>query len=248
MPRLRKARPRSTGNGPTVRVTAQKPRIPHQVPSKRFRLPFDDKSFKFQDPSPLISSNNSSNEFQRSIFLSSDDDQSSITRDPPKPLNQIGDPSMIHDSQICSDDSPDPSGPYGHPCDTTFQTSSMFRKNSSDFMLLPAPLKSVLCSGEKTGIASHQQDPGSHDIESQQQALGSHGFEMLSARFGYKYLNTYSYQVSKLPVNDRTTCDTSTTSHQMDNEFDDDYHDLPELHSSFDTLTQHPALLRPRSC
>ena len=112
-------------------------------------------------------------------------------------------------------------------------------KIHANFTDLPAaPSQSTFSFGENISISSHQRALGSHDIEPHQQALGSHGFEMLSARFGYKYLNTYSYQVSKLPVNDRTTCDTSTTSHQMDNEFDDDYHDLPELHSQFDSMTQ----------
>ena len=212
-----------------------------------------------------------------------------VSKDPPKFLNQIGDPS-IHDSQIFSDSMPSQSDSlpavsqnvlgsgenitdnlsaansddhYGEPHSSSSPTNST-NSESKDPMALPpsssgkihanftdlpaAPSQSTFSFGENISISSHQRALGSHDIEPHQKALGSHGFEMLSARFGYKYLNTYSYQVSKLPVNDRTTCDTSTTSHQMDNEFDDDYHNLPELHSSFDTLTQHPALLRPGSC
>ena len=167
-----------------------------------------------------------------------------VSKDPPKFLNQIGDPS-IHDSQIFSDSMPSQSdslpavsqnvlGSGEKICN--FPTmSSMFRKGPSDFVPLPSPSKNVLCSGEKIGTASHQR------------ALGSHAIEMLSARFD-EYTSTQFYRVSKLSVNYRTTYDTSTTSHQMTNEFDDDYDDLSELHLQFGTLTQPPALLRPRSC
>ena len=189
-----------------------------------------------------------------------------VSKDPSKFLNRIGDPS-IHDSQIFSDD------PSGEPFSPSFLAnsifgenqsdsmpsqsdslpavsqnvlgsgekirnfptmSSMFRKGPSDFVPLPSPSKNVLCSGEKIGTASHQR------------ALGSHAIEMLSARFD-EYTSTQFYRVSKLSVNYRTTCDTSTTSHQMTNELDDDYDDPPELHSQFDTLAQPPTLLRPGS-
>ena len=151
-----------------------------------------------------------------------------VSKDPPKFLNQIGDPS-IHDSQIFSDSMPSQSDSLpavsqnvlgsGEKIRNFPTMSSMFRKGPSDFVPLPSPSKNVLCSGEKIGTASHQR------------ALGSHAIEMLSARFD-EYTSTQFYRVSKLSVN----------------EFDDDYDDLSELHLQFDTLTQPPALLRPRSC
>jgi len=189
-----------------------------------------------------------------------------VSKDPPKFLNQIGGPS-IDDSQIFSND------PSGEPFNPSFLANSifgenqsdsmpsqsdslpavsqnvlgsgekirnfptmspLFRKGPSDFVPLPSPSKNVLCSGEKIGTAPHQRA----------RAQGSNAIEMLSARFD-EYTSTQFYRVSKLPVNYRTTCDTSTTSHQMTNELDDDYDDLPELHSQFDTLAQPRALLRP---
>ncbi len=121
------------------------------------------------------------------------------------------------------------------------QPSSIGKIHANLTDLPAAPSQSTFSSGENISISSHLRVLGSYGSELRfpalrfpphRRALGS------SMHLNLNYPSTPMYQVSKLPVNDRTTCDTSTTSHQMDNEFDDDYHDLPELHSQFDSMTQ----------